>query len=223
VKPAIEESVLAGAKSVCVITAGFKEIGPEGVILEKEIANYCKEHRVRLLGPNCLGIINTENKMNASFATQMPRPGSISVISQSGALCTAILDWSVGRGIGLSKLISIGNKADISEIDLLQMLGEDKQTKVIACYLENIVHGEEFIKIAEQVASVKPVVILKVGTTQAGSKAASSHTGSLAGEDIAYGAAFRRAGIIRAETFESLFDYASALAMQPYRRETGSQ
>lgn len=215
VKSALEESYQAGAKSVCVITAGFKEVGPEGALLEKEIAQYCKEHRMRLLGPNCLGIINTENNMNASFATQMPRKGSISVISQSGALCTAILDWSVGRGVGLAKLISIGNKADISEIDLLQMLGEDEQTKVIACYLENIVRGEEFIKIAEQVASIKPVVILKVGTTQAGSRAASSHTGSLAGEDIAYGAAFRRAGVIRAETFESLFDYASALAMQP--------
>lgn len=215
VKSAIEESYEAGAKAVCVITAGFKEVGPEGAKMEKEIFEYCKSRKMRLLGPNCLGLINTENKMNASFAKQMPKPGHISVISQSGALCTAILDWSLGRGIGLAKLISIGNKADLCEVDLLQALGDDEQTKVIACYLENITKGEEFIKVAEQVATIKPVVVLKVGTTQAGSRAASSHTGSLAGEDIAYGAAFRRAGVIRADTFESLFDYASALAMQP--------
>lgn len=215
VKSAIEESYEAGAKAVCVITAGFKEVGPEGAKMEKEILEYCKSRKMRLLGPNCLGLINTENKMNASFAKQMPKPGHISVISQSGALCTAILDWSLGRGIGLAKLISIGNKADLCEVDLLQALGDDEQTKVIACYLENITKGEEFIKVAEQVATIKPVVVLKVGTTQAGSRAASSHTGSLAGEDIAYGAAFRRAGVIRADTFESLFDYASALAMQP--------
>ncbi len=215
VKSAIEESYEAGASAVCVITAGFKEVGPEGAKMENEIKEFCRARKIRLLGPNCLGLINTENKMNASFAKQMPKPGHISVISQSGALCTAILDWSVGRGIGLAKLISIGNKADICEVDLLQALGDDEQTKVIACYLENITKGEEFIKVAEQVASVKPVVVLKVGTTQAGSRAASSHTGSLAGEDIAYGAAFRRAGVIRADTFESLFDYASALAMQP--------
>ncbi|MCX8065081.1 MAG: acetate--CoA ligase family protein [Candidatus Hydrogenedentes bacterium] len=215
VKSAIQESYEAGAKAICVITAGFKEVGPEGAKMEKEILDFCKARKIRLLGPNCLGLINTENRMNASFAKQMPKPGHISVISQSGALCTAILDWSLGRGIGLAKLISIGNKADICEVDLLQALGDDEQTKVIACYLENITKGEEFIKVAEQVATIKPVVVLKVGTTQAGSRAASSHTGSLAGEDIAYGAAFRRAGVIRADTFESLFDYASALAMQP--------
>lgn len=215
VKPALESSVAAGAKAICVITAGFKEVGKEGAAMEKDIAEYCQSRGVRLLGPNCLGLINTENNMNASFAVQMPKPGNISVISQSGALCTAILDWSMGRGVGLAKLISIGNKADLCETDLLSALAEDEQTKVIACYLESIMAGDEFIKVAEQVASIKPVVILKAGTTQAGGRAASSHTGSLAGADIAYGAAFRRAGVVRADNFEALFDYATALAMQP--------
>ncbi len=215
VKAAIESSVAAGARAVTVITAGFKETGPEGLALEKEIAAYCRNRKVRLLGPNCLGLINTENGMNASFAAQMPKPGSIAIMSQSGALCTAILDWAEGRGVGLSKLISIGNKADICETDLLQCLAEDAQTKVIVAYLESIQSGAEFIRIAESVCAQKPVVILKAGVTAAGGKAASSHTGSLAGADIAYGAAFKRSGIVRAEDFESLFDYALAFANQP--------
>lgn len=215
VMAALESAAAVKAKACTVITAGFKEVGKEGAAKEKEMLEFCRKHHIRLLGPNCLGLINTENQMNASFAAQMPKPGGISVISQSGALCTAILDWAEGRGIGLAKLLSIGNKADISETDLLQTLAEDEQTKVIAAYLESITDGPEFIRVAEKVSKYKPVVILKAGTTQAGGKAASSHTGSLAGADIAYGAAFKRAGIIRADDFESLFDSATALAMQP--------
>ncbi len=215
VLPAVEASIAAGAKAITVITAGFKEVGAEGAAMEKEIAAYCRRRGVRMLGPNCLGLINTENHMNASFAVQMPKPGSISVLSQSGALCTAILDWSEGRGVGLAKLLSIGNKADICETDLLLCLAEDAQTSVIAAYLESIDSGPQFIKAAEAVSAHKPVVILKAGTTAAGGKAASSHTGSLAGADIAYGAAFKRAGIVRAENFEALFDYATAFASQP--------
>ena len=215
VMAALESAAAVKAKACTVITAGFKEVGKEGAAKEKEMLDFCRKHHIRLLGPNCLGLINTENQMNASFAAQMPKPGGISVISQSGALCTAILDWAEGRGVGLAKLISIGNKADISETDLLQTLAEDAQTKVIAAYLESITNGPEFIRVAEGVSKYKPVVILKAGTTAAGGKAASSHTGSLAGADIAYGAAFKRAGIVRAEDFESLFDSATALAMQP--------
>lgn len=161
---ALEMSAKAGAKAITVITAGFKEVGKDGAAMELEMVAYCRKKGIRLLGPNCLGLINTENKMNASFATQMPRPGNISVISQSGALCTAILDWSMGRGVGLAKLISIGNKADLCETDLLLALRDDPQTHVIACYLESIMAGDEFIKIAESVSAVKPVVILKAGT-----------------------------------------------------------
>jgi acetyltransferase len=215
VKQAVQESIAAGAKAIVAITAGFKETGADGAAMEKELAAICRQAGVRLMGPNCLGLINTDNMMNASFAKQMPRPGGISVISQSGALCTAILDWAAERHIGLAKLVSIGNKAELNETDFLQALAQDPQTKVIVAYLESITVGDEFLKAAELAASLKPVVILKSGTTKAGAKAASSHTGSLAGGDTAYGAAFKRCGVIRADGFEELFDYATALLMQP--------
>ena len=212
---AVDAATKAGAGAVIVVTAGFKEVGPEGAALERTITERCRRRGARLMGPNCLGLINTDNRLDASLAAQTPAAGHISVISQSGALCTAILDWAAGRHLGLAKLVSIGNKADLNETDFLAALAEDEQTRVIVGYLESIADGNEFIRVAEAVASQKPVVILKVGTTPAGGRAASSHTGSLAGADIAYGAAFRRAGIIRAESFEALFDYATALAMQP--------
>ncbi len=215
VKAAAEASAQAGAKAMIVITAGFKEIGGEGAKMEKDLADFCRSKGIRLMGPNCLGLINSDNSMNASFAKKMPTPGSISVLSQSGALATAILDWSAERKIGLGKMLSIGNKAELNETHFIQALAEDKQTTVIAGYLESILDGDDFIKAAEAAAMVKPVIIFKAGTSSAGQKAASSHTGSLAGADIAYGAAFMRSGVIRAETFESLFDYATAFAMMP--------
>jgi acetyltransferase len=215
VKGAVISSLHQGAKAIVVITAGFKEVGAEGARLEKEIADICHGSGARLMGPNCLGLINTHHAMNASFASHMPSVGGISVVSQSGALCTAILDWAASRKMGLATLVSIGNKADLDETDFLSAFADDDRTKVIVGYLESIGSGDEFIRVAESVAAVKPVVILKAGTTSAGSKAASSHTGALAGADIAYGAAFKRAGIIRADTFESLFDFSAALAMQP--------
>jgi len=218
VKSAIEASVKAGAKAIIVITAGFKEVDSNGAKIEKDLADYCMSHGVRLMGPNCLGIIAPHHKMNASFASKMPKPGNIAVLSQSGALATAILDWAAEQHLGLSTLVSIGNKADLDETDFLAAFANDQSTKVIVGYLESIMSGDEFIQIAEAVSDIKPVVILKAGTTTAGTKAASSHTGSLAGADIAYGAAFKRAGVIRADTFESLFDYARALAMQPLPR-----
>jgi acetate---CoA ligase (ADP-forming) len=215
VKGAVISSLKAKAKAVVVITAGFKEVDEEGAALEREIAGLCRASGARLMGPNCLGLLNTHHKMNASFANHMPEAGGISVLSQSGALCAAILDWAAARKLGLATLLSIGNKADLDEIDFLAAFADDDKTKVIVGYLESIAEGDEFIRVAESVAAVKPVVILKAGTTSAGSKAASSHTGALAGADIAYGAAFKRAGVIRADTFEGLFDLATALAMQP--------
>ncbi len=211
----VKDAMARKAKSVILITAGFKETSEEGKALELEVTGLCKSHGARLLGPNCLGLINTTNKLNSSFAGEMPLSGNIAIFSQSGALCTAMLDLAGGRHLGLSKLVSIGNKADISENDLLTYFAEDPETKVIAGYLENIVSGDKFIKIAENTCSKKPVVLLKSGTTEAGQKAAASHTGVLAGTDTAYGAAFKRSGVIRADTFEALFDYATALAMQP--------
>jgi len=218
VRAATEAAINAGAKAVVVITAGFKETGAEGAKLEAELAEHCRSRGARLLGPNCLGLLNTHHKMNASFASRMPQPGGITVISQSGALCTAILDSAAQRQMGLAKLVSIGNKADIDETDLLEAFARDEDTKVIVGYLESIASGSAFVRAAETAAHTKPVVVLKAGTTASGGRAASSHTGSLAGADIAYGAAFHRAGVIRAATFEALFDYATAFAMQPLPR-----
>jgi len=215
VMEAAKSGIEAGAGSLIVITAGFKEVGPEGGKLENELANYCRARGVRLMGPNCLGLINTHHKMNASFAKKMPKVSDISVLSQSGALATAILDWIVARNLGLGKILSIGNKADLDETDFIQALAEDEHTNVIVGYLESINDGDEFIKVAEAAAAIKPIIIYKAGTTAAGSKAASSHTGSLAGADIAYGSAFKRSGVIRAGTFEEIFDYATAFAMEP--------
>jgi acetyltransferase len=215
---AVHGCIQAGAKAVVVITAGFRETGREGAELERQVAQLCASQRVRLLGPNCLGLINTGHRMNASFAGHMPRAGSISVFSQSGALCTAILDHAAGRGFGLAKLVSIGNKADLTEVDMLCELADDPQTRVIVGYLENIATGDAFMDAAEEASSKKPVVLMKAGTTQAGQRAASSHTGVLAGTEIAFGAAFRRTGVIRADVFEQILDYATALSMQPLPR-----
>lgn len=215
VKQAVQDAIDAGAKVVSVITAGFKEVGAEGATAELQLVELCERNGVRLQGPNCLGILNMHHRMNATFAPSVPPPGIISVISQSGALCVAILDWAAKEKLGMGKVISIGNKADLNEADFLQALAEDQETTVIASYLESIKDGNKFLRIAEEAAAIKPVLILKVGITQAGAKAASSHTGSLAGADIAYGAAFRRSGVIRAENVEALFDYALAFASQP--------
>ena len=211
----VKEAITKKARSIIMITAGFKESGGEGLALENEVVGLCKGSGTRLLGPNCLGLLNTKNHLNSSFAGDLPLPGNIAIMSQSGALCTSILDLAAGRHLGLSKLVSIGNKADINENDLLTYFAGDPETKVIVGYLENIISGDQFIKVADTTCSKKPVVILKSGTSQAGQKAAASHTGVLAGADTAYGAAFKRSGVIRADTFEALFDYASALAMQP--------
>jgi acetyltransferase len=215
VMDAVRDCVAAGVKALVVITAGFKEVGAEGAALERELVTLCRSRGVRLIGPNCLGILNTATKLNASFANEWPARGHISFFSQSGALVSAILDYAVVHGLGISKMISMGNKADVDENDLIQALSQDNDTRVIVGYLESIMDGNRFLRIAETAASRKPIVIFKSGVTQAGVRAASSHTGSLAGADIAYGAAFRRAGVIRAETFEQMIDYAMAFAMQP--------
>ena len=212
---AAEDAIQAGAKAIVAITAGFKEVGEEGAALEHELEQLCSSHGVRLLGPNCLGVINTHHAMNASFASHMPQTGGISVLSQSGALLTAILDLAAARHLGLGKLVSMGNKAQLDETHFLTALADDDETRVIVGYVESIVSGDAFIRAAQQATMRKPVIVFKAGTTDAGVKAASSHTGSLAGADMAYGAAFGRSGVIRAETFEAMLDYATAFAMQP--------
>jgi len=215
VEAAVEEVIDAGAKAVVVVSAGFKEIGAEGAEREERLKKLCREGNVRLLGPKSLGVINTRSRMNASFAKHMPKTGGISVLSESGAMCTAILDWAAAKQLGLSKVVSIGNKADLNEIDFLKLFAQDDETRVVVGYLESISSGDMFIKAAEQLASEKPVVLYRAGITSTGARAVRSHTGNLPGEDIAYGAAFKRAGVVRADSLEALFDCAAALAEQP--------
>ncbi len=215
VPAAAREAVKKKAGSIVVVASGFKESGPQGRAIEDELIEICSKGGVRLLGPNCLGVINTAINLNASFSKRLPQAGQLAIFSQSGALCTAMMDIADERELGVSKAVSIGNKADITEVDILSALAHDEDTKVIVGYLEDISDGDKFVKAAEEASSRKPVVILKAGTTSAGSRAASNHTGVLAGKDTAYGAAFKRAGICRADSFEALFDYASALALQP--------
>jgi len=220
VKPVdvLETIKICGEKNIeaaIVISAGFKETGPKGARLEQELKKLAKENGVRILGPNCLGLIDTHSKLNASFATGMPEQGKIGFFSQSGAMCVAILDWALGEKIGFSKFVSLGNKTDISEIDMLIALGEDKNTKVILGYLEGIENGPAFIQVAQEVSKKKPIVIIKAGVTSAGAKAVSSHTGSLAGSESAYQAAFKQSGVIRAKTINELFNYALAFVNQP--------
>jgi acetyl coenzyme A synthetase (ADP forming)-like protein len=211
----IRECGAAGVKACIIISAGFKETSAAGLELEKQVVQAARDCGVRFIGPNCLGVVNLHSNLNASFAPSWPPAGKISVISQSGALCVAILDWAASLKLGLSKVVSFGNKADLNEVDFLKAFQTDPDTNVVAAYLESITEGDAFMDIAEEIAKVKPVVVLKVGVTAAGAKAASSHTGSLAGADMAYWAAFKRSGVIRAENFEALFDYSLALATQP--------
>lgn len=215
VPDAIEECGKKHIGAAIVISAGFKEVGEAGHDLEKRLYNAAIANGVRVLGPNCLGLINTSSSMDASFAASYPHKGDIAVISQSGALCTAILDWAVKNKIGFSKLISIGNKADLDEEMLIEALAEDDSTKVIVGYLEDIIHGPHFMRTAEFVTKRKPIILIKAGTTTAGSKAASSHTGSIAGAQMAYHCAFSRSGILQASSLEALFDYAQVFSYQP--------
>jgi acetyltransferase len=211
----LEECGQSGIKGAVIITAGFREVGREGRQLEHQLIETARRYKMHLIGPNVLGIIDTVSSLNASFAASMPRKGHIAFMSQSGALCTSILDMAQGQGTGFSRFYSIGNKADLNEIDFLQAWSEDPETNVIVAYLEGITDGAEFMKTARQVTRKKPVVSIKSGTTSAGSRAASSHTGTLAGSEKAYDAAFKQVGIVRAGSVQDLFDFTQAFDRQP--------
>lgn len=213
--PVAEDCGKAGVKFLIVITAGFKEIGKEGRELEQKLVSVCRQYGMRMVGPNCLGVMDTHTPLNASFAKNMPLKGNIAFISQSGALCVAILDWSLKRGLGFSQFISIGNKADLNEADFIEAAGEDPNTRVICLYLEDVVDGPRFIEAARKVTPRIPVIVFKAGVSAAGAKAASSHTGALAGSNTAYDAALRHAGVLRASTMNELFDLANAFTTQP--------
>ncbi len=211
----MQQCAKIAAKAVIIITAGFKEIGEQGKKLEQQVIQIAGRANIRVIGPNCLGVIAPANKLNASFGGDLPAVGAIGYLSQSGALLAAILDMANANGIGFSKLVSIGNKADIDELDVIKALAADSETTVIAGYLESISDGNAFVREAEAISQKKPILLMKSGGTAAGAKAASSHTGSLAGSETAYECVFERAGIIRCFSIKSQFDFAEAFAMQP--------
>ncbi len=205
----------SGVSFVVVISAGFKEAGIEGSKLERQCIEIANKYDMRMVGPNCLGIINPLSGLNASFAASMATSGNIALMSQSGAICTSALDWAEEKGVGFSKFVSLGNKADLGENDFLLEFADDPDTKVVAAYLEGVKNGPEFVKIARDVSSKKPIIIVKSGRTSAGSRAVSSHTGTLAGSDQAYNAAFSSSGVLRANSMEEMFDYMRAFSSQP--------
>lgn len=211
----MEECGQKGCKNVVIISAGFSERGEEGKKREQQVAEIAKQHGIRFIGPNCLGVFSTHEQLNASFAPHMPGVGPVAMISQSGALCTAIIAYAKQEHIGFSNFVSSGNKADIEDTDLIEYFNEDPLTKVTAIYMESINDGRRFYDVTKQIATKTPIVVLKVGKTEAGKKAASSHTGALAGADWAYEAAFRQAGVIRVSAMFDLFDAARAFAYQP--------
>jgi len=211
----VEQCGQKGVGAVVVISAGFREAGREGLEREEELIEIARRHKIRLIGPNCLGVIDTHTPLNATFAAGMPPGGPIAFMSQSGALGTAVLDMALAGRIGFSRFVSLGNKADVDEVDLLEAWEDDPDSRVILIYVEGLPDGQRFMEVARRVTRKKPVVAVKSGVTRAGSRAVSSHTGSLAGSEAAYQAAFRQAGVIRAESMEHLFDYARALAYQP--------
>jgi acetate---CoA ligase (ADP-forming) len=220
---ALEQCGKKGIKGAIIISAGFKEVGGQGIEREEQIKDIARKYGISFIGPNCLGVINTDPNvmLNASFARKMPEEGKIAFISQSGALCTAVLDYAQAKHIGFSKFVSIGNKADISEIDLLYYLKDDPKTKVILLYLEEITDGIGLMKAAKTVIEEtgKPVLAIKSGRTQAGASAAASHTGSLAGSDEICDAAFKQAGIIRCDDIEEMFNKAIAFTYQPLPKD----
>lgn len=211
----VEDCGKAGVHGILLISAGFAEAGEEGKQLMADIQRSIRKYKMRLIGPNCLGFIKPSIKFNASFASKMALPGKIAFISQSGALCTAILDWSIKQNVGFSNFVSIGSMMDVSFNDLIDYFGSDPQTNSIVIYMESLKHARSFLSAARAFARNKPIIVLKAGTSSEGAQAAMSHTGSLAGNDFVFDAAFKRAGVIRVDTIEELFNIAQSLAMQP--------
>ncbi|HBI33522.1 MAG TPA: hypothetical protein DEA43_04965 [Candidatus Moranbacteria bacterium] len=199
-------------KNFVVISAGFSETGEEGIDREKELSKLAKQHNLNILGPNCLGFISPKLKLNASFAGGMPMAGNIAFVSQSGALAVALMDRAAQEHIGFSQIVSVGNKMQLDESEMLEYLAKDKETKVIGMYLEGIKDGQKFIQVAKKVSKIKPIVILKAGKTEKAQKAISSHTGALAGSDEIIDVAFEKAGVIRANDLEEFFDLLTLIS-----------
>ncbi len=204
-----------GTRGAIIISAGFKEIGPAGAELERQILAQARQGQMRIVGPNCLGVMVPQQKFNATFAANMARSGSVGFLSQSGALCTAILDWSLRENVGFSAFVSLGSMLDVGWGDLIYHLGDDPNTKSIVIYMETIGDARSFLSAAREVALTKPIIVIKPGRTAAAAKAAASHTGSLTGSDEVLQAAFQRVGVLRVETISELFDMAEVLSKQP--------
>jgi len=205
-----------GLRAVIISSGGFRETGAAGAALEEECLRIAAEFGMRLLGPNCIGLLDTHLPLDTTFLPPPgPPPGDVAFISHSGAICAAVIDWARGQGFGLSRLVSLGNQADVNETDVLAPVAEDPYTRVLTLYLEGVSDGRRFVEQASRVARQKAVIALKVGRFASGRRAVASHTGALAGQENAFNAAFRRAGVIRAETSEEMFDWARALAWCP--------
>ena len=211
----IKECAAAGIQGVIIISAGFKETGADGAALEQQVLTEARRGNIRIVGPNCLGVMVPGHKFNATFAADMAKPGSVGFISQSGALCTAILDWSLKENVGFSAFVSLGSMLDVGWGDLIYHLGDDPNTKSIVIYMESIGDARGFLSAAREVALTKPIIVIKPGRTEAAAKAAASHTGSLTGSDEVLQAAFQRVGVLRVDTISELFDMAEVLAKQP--------
>src|SRR5215210_5750354 len=211
----IRECAEAGVEGAIIISAGFKEAGEEGAELERQVLEEARRGRMRLVGPNCLGVMSPVSGLNATFAGTMALPGNVAFLSQSGALCTAILDWSIKENVGFSHFASVGSMLDVGWGDLIYYLGNDRHAKSIIIYMESIGDASSFLSAAREVALTKPVIVIKAGRTEAAGKAAASHTGSLAGSDEVLDAAFRRSGVVRVDNISDLFHMAEVLAKQP--------
>jgi acetate---CoA ligase (ADP-forming) len=213
--PEIETLAAQGVRAAIVLAAGFRETGRQGFLAEQELIRTAKKSGMLLLGPNSLGLINTANNLNVSFAAGQPKPGTISFFSQSGAMCVCVLDWAMSLGLGFAKFVSLGNKAQLNEAAVLRALGDDPDTRVILGYCESVEDGQAFLSAAREVAAKKPVLLLKAGITPAGARAVSAHTGSASGSPAAYRAAFRQTGVIQVDKMAELFSLAQIFAAQP--------
>jgi acetyltransferase len=209
----VEECAATGVRGAVIISAGFKEFGPAGAELEQQIL--ARRGNMRIIGPNCVGVMSPHIGLNATFAKPLAHPGNIGFISQSGALCTAILDWSMSIQLGFSAFISVGSMLDVNWGDLIYHLGDDPYTRSILLYMESVGDACSFLSAAREVALAKPIIVIKVGRTEAAAKAAASHTGALTGSDDVLDAAFRRVGVLRVDTIAELFDLAELLGKQP--------
>ena len=212
----LDECCIRNIHAAIVLSSGFREMGENGAELEREMIRKANEANIRLLGPNCIGLLDTHIPLDTTFLPPpMPVPGDVAFISQSGAICSAIIDWARGQGFGFSRMISLGNQADITETDMLAAIAEDDHTRVLTCYIESINDGPRFVEEATRISRIKPIIALKAGRFESGQRAAASHTGALAGSDAAYQAAFDKAGIFRVKSSEEMFDWASTLASCP--------